>query len=59
MALDNLVKINQLNNEPPDKNEFEGLVKAAVDRLNDSQYVLYRLRVDSIFQKEMRLVKMH
>lgn len=37
MTLENLVKIKQLNREPPDKNEFEGLVKAAVDRLNDSQ----------------------
>jgi len=37
MTLDNLVKIKQLNREPPDKNEFEGLVKAAVDRLDDSQ----------------------
>ena len=40
MTLENLVKINQLNNEPPDKNEFECLVKAAIDRLNDSQYDL-------------------
>jgi hypothetical protein len=37
MTLENLVKINQLNSEPSDKNEFEGLVKAAVDRLTDSQ----------------------
>ena len=37
MTLENLVKINQLNSEPPDKNEFEGLVKGAVDRLKDSQ----------------------
>ncbi len=37
MTLENLVKINQLNSEPPDKNEFKGLVKGAVDRLNDSQ----------------------
>jgi len=38
MTLKNLVRINQLNSEPSDKNEFEGLVKAAVDRLKDSQY---------------------
>ncbi len=38
MTLENLVRINQLNTELPDKNEFEGLVKAAVDRLNDSQH---------------------
>jgi len=37
MTLENLVKINQLNSEPADKNEFEGLVKAAVDRLTDCQ----------------------
>ena len=37
MTLENLVKINQLKSEPTDKNEFEGLVKAAADRLNDSQ----------------------
>ncbi|NOR43622.1 MAG: hypothetical protein GQ572_09830 [Gammaproteobacteria bacterium] len=37
MTLENLVKINQLNSEPADKNEFEGLVKGAVDRLKDSQ----------------------
>ena len=37
MTLENLVRINQLNSEAPDKNEFEGLVKAAVDRLTDSQ----------------------
>ena len=38
MTLENLVKINQLKSEPFDKNEIEGLLKAAVDRLNDSQY---------------------
>ena len=37
MTLENLVRINQLHNEAADKNEFEGLVKASVDRLNDSQ----------------------
>ena len=37
MTLDNLLKINQLNEEPPDNNEFNGLVKAAVERLEDSQ----------------------
>ena len=37
MTLENLVKINQLNKEQPDKNEFSGLVQAAVDRLTDSQ----------------------
>ena len=37
MTLENLVRINQLNSEPPDKNEFDGLVKGAVDRLKDSQ----------------------
>jgi len=37
MTLENLLRINQLNKEPSDKNEFDGLVKAGVDRLNDSQ----------------------
>jgi len=37
MTLENLVKIKQLKNEPPDKNEFNGLLKTAIDRLNDSQ----------------------
>ena len=37
MTLENLVKINQLNSESPDKREFEGLVLAATDRLFDSQ----------------------
>lgn len=37
MTLENLVRINQLNNEPADKREFEGLVKSAIDRLNDAE----------------------
>ncbi len=37
MTLENLARINQLNSEPPDKKEFEGLVNGAVDRLKDSQ----------------------
>jgi len=37
MTLENLLRINQLNKEPSDKNEFYGLVKAGADRLNDSQ----------------------
>ncbi len=37
MTLENLLKIKQLNKEPADKNEFDGLVKAGIDRLNDSQ----------------------
>ena len=37
MTLENLVKINQLNSEAADKNEFKGLVQTAVDRLTDSQ----------------------
>lgn len=37
MTLENLVRIKELHSEPADKNEFEGLVKAAVDRLNDAQ----------------------
>jgi len=37
MTLENLVKIHQLNQEPPDKKEFDGLVMAARERLIDSQ----------------------
>ena len=37
MTLENLVKIKQLNREPPDKREFEGLLRASIDRLKDSQ----------------------
>lgn len=37
MTLENLVRIKQLNSEPADENEFEGLVKGAVDRLKDSK----------------------
>ncbi len=37
MTLENLVRIRQLNLEPPDKREYEGLIKAAIDRLNDAE----------------------
>ena len=37
MTLENLVKIHQLNQEPPDKKELEGLLMAAKERLTDSQ----------------------
>lgn len=37
MTLDNLVRIGQLNSEPPDKREIEGLIRAAIDRLNDAE----------------------
>jgi len=37
MALENLVRIGQLKKEPPDKREIEGVVGAAIDRLNDAQ----------------------
>ncbi len=37
MTLENLVRIRELHSEPPDKREFEGLVKAATDRLNDAK----------------------
>lgn len=33
MTLENLVRINQLKREPPDRREFEGLLNAATDRL--------------------------
>jgi hypothetical protein len=35
--LDNLVKTNQLKQEPPDQNEFDGLVNSAKNKLKDSQ----------------------
>lgn len=37
MTLENLVKINQIKVEPPDKNEFEGMVSSAKRRLQDAQ----------------------
>ena len=37
MTLENLVRIHELNQEAPNKREFEGLVNAATDRLNDSE----------------------
>ncbi len=37
MTLENLLKINQLKKEAVDKREFEGLLKSAVDRLNDAE----------------------
>ena len=35
--LDNLVKINQLKLEPPDQNEFDGMVNSAKLRLQDAR----------------------
>ncbi len=35
--LDNLVKTNQLKQEPPDQNEFDGLISSAKNKLKDSQ----------------------
>ena len=35
--LENLVKIKQLKVEPPDQNEFNGMVNSARRRLNDAQ----------------------
>lgn len=35
--LENLVKANQLKKEPPDQNEFDGLVNSAKNKLKDSQ----------------------
>ena len=34
-SLDNLVKINKLKIEPPDQNEFNGMVKSATTKLQD------------------------
>lgn len=35
--LDNLVKIKQLKAEPPDQNEFDGMVSSAKKRLKDAE----------------------
>ena len=37
MSLDNLVKIGQLKQEPPDQQEFDGMVSSAKARLNDAK----------------------
>ena len=39
MTLENLVKINQLNSEPPDKNEFQCLVHTT--NLNKTQIRIF------------------
>ena len=36
MTLENLERIKQLHREAPDRREFEGLVKSAIDRLKDA-----------------------
>ncbi len=46
-ALENLVKVKKLNNEPPDANEFKGMVKAANTKLEDVK--IDGLSVDSQF----------
>lgn len=45
--LDNLVKIGQLKQEPPDQQEFDGMVSSAKARLKDSK--LMGLSADSQF----------
>jgi hypothetical protein len=45
--LDNLVKIGQLKLEPPDQNEFDGMIASAKARLQDSK--LTGLSADSQF----------
>ena len=45
--LDNLVKINKLKVEPPDQNEFDGMLKSARRRLTDAQ--IEGLSEDSVF----------
>ncbi len=46
-ALENLVKINKLKLEPPDDDEFNGMVSAAKTKLQDAQ--LEGLSLDSQF----------
>ncbi len=36
-ALDNLVRINQLNTEPPDQTAIDGMLNAATAKLQDAQ----------------------
>ncbi|KEQ19352.1 hypothetical protein [Endozoicomonas numazuensis] len=45
--LDNLVKINKLKKEPPDAQEFAGMVRAAETKLKDA--AIQGLSVDSQF----------
>ncbi|MEN8219398.1 MAG: hypothetical protein ABFS56_24200 [Pseudomonadota bacterium] len=45
--MDNLVKIGQLKFEPPDQNEFDGMIASAKARLQDSK--LTGLSADSQF----------
>jgi hypothetical protein len=37
MTLENLLRIRELQSESPDRREFEGLVKASIDRLRDAE----------------------
>ena len=37
MTLENLVRIRQIKREAPDKQEFEGLVASAINRLRDAE----------------------
>jgi hypothetical protein len=37
MTLENLLRVRQLHSETADKREFDGLVKVALDRLNDAE----------------------
>jgi hypothetical protein len=46
-ALDNLVKIKELNREPPNQAEFDGMVLAATTKLKD--VMLQGLSTDSQF----------
>ncbi len=46
-ALDNLVRVNQLNREPPDQVEIDGMLKAAKAKLQDAR--LAGLSKDSQF----------
>lgn len=45
MTLENLVRINQLKREPPDRREFEGLVNAATDRLKTQKKIFNKAAI--------------
>ena len=48
MTLENLVRINQLKRETPDRREFEGLVNAATDRLKTQERIFNKVAIKYI-----------
>ena len=54
MTLENLVRIDQLKIEPPDRQEYEGLVRSAMDRQRDARNssLSYASRFDLAYNAE-------